>query len=149
MNFADFYGKMSDVIGQPNDNPDAIEPGFAVNFPSPTVNPYGTIQRVSGSSSQFKLPPSGTYEITFTVVVQNTGELVVVLNDSELLMTVIGKSGNGEIVGTSIISTPTGLPSILSINNVSVGDVGGIKVDAATGPNSFPLTCHLIIKQLS
>jgi hypothetical protein len=140
---------MSGVNGQPNDNPDPIEPGNAVNFPNPSINPYGTIQRVSGSNSQFKLPPNGVYEIIFTVVVQNTGELVVVLNDSELLMTVIGKSGNGEIVGTSIISTPTGLPSVLSINNVSVGDNGGIKIDESTGPNSFPLTCHLIIKQLS
>jgi hypothetical protein len=140
---------MSNVTGEPNDNPDPIEPGESINFPNPVVNPYGTIQRVSGSNSQFKLPPSSIYEITVTVVVQNTGEIVIVLNNNELLMTVTGKSGNGEIVGTSIIATPSGTPSIISINNVSVGDNGGLKIDEASGPNSFPFTCHLIIKQLA
>jgi hypothetical protein len=148
-NFADFYGLMSGVPGEVNDNLIAISPGGSVNFPNPLINPYGTIQRVPGSSSKFALPPGGVYEITFQVTVQNTGELVVFLNNTELLFTVVGKSGNGEIVGISIITTPIGISSILSINNVSTGDNGGLKIDSATGALSKPLSCHLIIKQLS
>jgi hypothetical protein len=140
---------MSGEQGEVNDNPDPIKPGESVNFPNPSVNPYGTIQRVSGSSSRFILNPGGVYEVTFLVTVQNTGQLVLFLNNSELLMTVVGKSGNGEIVGSSIISTPNGTNSILSINNLSTGDNGGLKIDAATGALSKPLSCHLIIKQLA
>jgi hypothetical protein len=139
---------MSGVRGNVNDNPDSIDPGNSVNFPRPLINPFGTIQRVAGSPSQFTLPPAGIFEITFQVTVQNTGELVVVLNGAEILETVVGKSGNGEIVGISIISTPVGSPSILSINNLSTAVAGGIKVDEATGALTQPLSCHLIIKQL-
>ena len=148
---------MSGVPTKVNDNPLPIGPGEAVHFPNPLVNPYGTIQRVLGSKSKFVLPPSGVFEIIFTVVIQNTGELVVVLNENELLMTVVGKTGNGEVIGTSIIATPSGSSSILSINNISTannvglnldGVTGGLKIDAATGALSQPLSCHLIIKQL-
>jgi hypothetical protein len=148
-NFADFYGLMSGEDDEVNDNPDPIEPGESVNFPNPSVNPYGSIQRVPGSKSKFTLSPGGVYEIMFQVTVQNTGELVVFLNDAELLMTVVGKSGNGEIVGMSIISTPISSNSTLSINNVSTAPNGGLQIDAATGALSKPLSCHLIIKQIA
>jgi hypothetical protein len=140
---------MSGEQGEVNDNPDPIKPGESVNFPNPSVNPYGSIQRVPGSKTNFVLPPGGIFEIMFQVTVQNTGELVVFLNNNELLMTVVGKSGNGEIVGVSIITTPVGSNSILSINNPSTGSNGGLQIDAATGALSKPLSCHLIIKQLS
>ena len=148
VNYADFYGLMSGKPGEVNDNPDPISPGEAVHFPNPTVNPYGSIQRVSGSSTQFTLPSNSVFEIIFTVVVQNTGELVIVLNEQELPMTVIGKSGGGEIVGVAIVSTPMGNASVLSINNVSTADNGGLKIDAATGALSQPISCHLFIRQL-
>jgi hypothetical protein len=139
---------MSGVPGEINDNPDPIEPGNAVNFPSPLINPYGSIQRVTGSTTQFTLPAGSVFEITFQVTVQNTGELVIVLNGSELLMTVVGKSGNGSIIGMSIVSTPFGASSTLSINNPSTATAGGLNIDAATGSLTQPLSCHLIIKQL-
>jgi hypothetical protein len=139
---------MSGVPGEINDNPDPIEPGYAINFPSPLVNPYGTIQRVAGSTTQFSLPPGSVFEITFQVTVQNTGELVIVLNGNELLMTIVGKSGNGTIIGMSIISTPFGASSTLSINNPSNATPGGLIIDSATGSLTQPLSCHLIIKQL-
>jgi hypothetical protein len=133
-----------------NDNPDEIEPGESVNFPNPAINPYGTIQRVSGSNNSFKLPSNGVFEITFQVVTQNTGELVVVLNGVELSMTVVGKSGGGFIVGMCIITTPsTPNPSVLSINNPGTAVAGGLKIDEATGALTQPLSCHLIIKQLA
>lgn len=59
-----------------------------------------------------------------------------------------GKSGGGFVVGMSIISTPPGSPSTLSINNPSTAVSGGIKIDESTGALSQPLSCHLIIKKL-
>ena len=138
---------MSSESGEINDNPDAIAPGKAVHFPRPTVNPYGTIQRTS--PYEFSLPAEKIYEITFQVPAQNTGELLVVLNGAEKSMTVVGKSGGGLLVGMCIIVTPSGSPSIISINNPSSATNGGLKIDEATGALTEPLSCHLIIKQLA
>jgi hypothetical protein len=148
-NFADFYGLMSNTII--NDNPDAIAPGSAVNFPKPLINTYGTIQRLNGTNpNSFSLPPNGVFEITFQVTVQNTGELVIVLNGQEQAMTVVGKSGGGTLVGVSIITTPPINSSTLSINNPSTAVAGGLKIDESSGSAlSQPLSCHLIIKQLA
>jgi hypothetical protein len=132
-----------------NDNPSSIMPGTSVNFPKPLVNTYGSIQRVSGSTSQFILPANGSFEVMFQVTIQNTGELVVVLNGAEQFMTVVGKSGNGQVIGMSILSTPAGGVSILSINNPVSAVNGGLKIDEATGALSQPLSCHLIIKQIA
>jgi hypothetical protein len=140
---------MSGVSGEDNDNPDSIEPGSAVHFPRPSINPYGIIQRSSGSPYEFLLPPNCVFEVTFQVTVQNTGELVVVLNGNELSQTIVGKSGGGFVVGMSIISTPSGSPSTISINNPSTAVSGGIKIDESTGALTQPLSCHLIIKQLA
>jgi hypothetical protein len=140
---------MSGVPGEVNDNPNPIEPGESINFPKPAINPYGSIQRLSGTSSyEFVLPANGVFEVTYEVTIQNTGELVVVLNGTELSMTVVGKAGGGQIVGIAIVSTPAGTPSILSISNPSSAAAGGLKVDEATGALTLPLSCHLIIKQL-
>ena len=143
--FADFYGQMSS--SGVNDNPDAIKPGFAINFPSPSVNPFG-IQRNGSSTSEFVLPPNGVFEITFQVTLQNTGELVVVLNGNELIETVVGHPGGGAVVGMCIVFTPPTINSILSINNPSTAVTGGIQVDESSGALTQPLTCHLIIKKL-
>jgi hypothetical protein len=130
-----------------NDNPNAIEPGFAINFPSPTVNPFG-IQRNGTSTSEFVLPPNSVFEITFQVTIQNTGELVVVLNGNELIETVVGHPGGGAVVGMCIIVTPPTINSIISINNPSSAKPGGVKVDESSGALTQPLSCHLIIKKL-
>ena len=140
---------MSGVTGETNDNPDAISPGYPVNFPKPVVNPFGTIQRAPGSNFAFVLPADAVFEVTFNVVVQNTGELVVVLNGNEISQTIVGKSGGGFIVGMCIIKTPSGPNSLLSINNPSSAVSGGLKIDEATGALTQPLSCHLIIKQIS
>jgi hypothetical protein len=131
-----------------NDNPEPIDASGSVNFPSPITNSYGTIKRVNNSKSQFELPANGIFEVSFQVPVQNTGELVVVLNGVEQLMTVVGKPGSGQLVGISIITTSPGNNSILSINNPHTGENGGLKIDKSTGALSQPLSCHLIIKQL-
>jgi hypothetical protein len=139
---------MSGVPGIINDNPDAILPGESIQFPSPVINTYGSIQRIAGSSTQFALPPGGVYEITFQVPVSNAGELVVVLNGIELLYTVVGKPGSGLIVGMSIVATPLIGNSIITISNPLTATLGGLQVDNATGALTQPLSCHLIIKQL-
>ena len=48
----------------------------------------------------------------------------------------------------SIITTPSGSDSILSINNPVSSPAGGIKIDESSGALTEPLTCHLIIKKI-
>jgi hypothetical protein len=145
LSFADFYGLMSGERGQPNDNPTAIGPGNSIAFPR-TLYTFGNIQR--NSAFEFLLPANGIFEINFNINIQNTGEVVIVLNGNEIAATVFGKSGNGFVPGISIITTPIGNNSTLSINNPSTAASGGLKIDAATGALSQPESCHLIIKQL-
>jgi hypothetical protein len=130
-----------------NDNPGPILPGLAVSFPSPLINPFG-IQRNGLSTSEFILPPNCVYEITFQVTIQNTGELVVVLNGVELIHSVVGHSGGGAVVGMCIIVTPPVINSVISIKNPSTAVAGGVKIDEASGALTQPLSCHLIIKKL-
>jgi hypothetical protein len=59
-----YYTKYYDYSDN-SDNPDSIDPGSAIHFP----RPY-----------DFLLPPNSIFEITFQVTLQNTGELVIVLN---------------------------------------------------------------------
>jgi hypothetical protein len=135
--------------GGVNDNPDDVGPGESVNFPNPPVNPFGIIQRKEGTSpNEFTLPPDCIFEITFQVTTDNTGELIVVLNGNELVQTVVGMSGGGSLVGMSIITTPSGSESILSINNPVGSPPGGLKIDESSGSLAQPLTCHLIIKKI-
>ena len=141
---------MSGVPGQPNDNPGSILPGDAINFPNPFVNPYSSIQRVTNSDFAFQLPPDGIFEITIQITISNTGAIVLTLNGNELGNTVIGKSGGGFITGSFIIATPPSPdPSILSVTNPASAPNGGINVDESTGALTEPITCHLIIKQIS
>ena len=78
---------------------------------------------------------------------------MAVLNGNEILMTVSGHAGNGQVVGVSIITTPntssnTNNFSILSINNVSSSPPSGLKIDESSGALSKPLSCHIFIRQL-
>ena len=148
VDFADFYGQMSQ--SGINDNPDDILPGGSVNFPSPSTNPFGSIQRKEGTSpNEFVLPPNSVFEVIFNVTINNTGELLIVLNGNELIPTTVGKSGGGVICGVSIITTPPDIDSILSINNPITAPSGGIKVDESSGALTLPLSCHLVIKKIA
>ena len=130
-----------------NDNPLAIDPGSAISFPKPLINPFG-ILRNGTTTTEFVLPPNSIFEITFQVTIQNAGEIVVVLNGNELIETVVGHPGGGATVGMCIITTPPTTNSIISLNNPSSAVPGGLKIDEASGALSEPLSCHIIIKKI-
>jgi hypothetical protein len=138
INFADFYSIM------PPDNTATIAPGSSVEFS--TVGPIqGSITQIN--NTQFKLSDIGFYEISFQVCVDESAQLVTVINNVQIPYTVVGRAtGTTQIVGMSIIQTTT-VDSILSINNPSTNSTALTITPQAGGSNS--VSTHLIIKQLA
>jgi len=127
MNFSDFYSLM------PSDNSLIILPGSSISFPQNGPS-NGVITRMN--ASQFNLLNIGTYEIIFQVGISEYGQLCIVLNDFEILSSIV--SGTFQIIGLSLIQT-FAINSIISINNYS-------ESTSITNPIN---NAHLIIKQIN
>jgi hypothetical protein len=127
----------------PSDNVGGVAAGTDVAFPQngPTS---GVIVR--SSPTQFTLPAIGTYQIMFQVSVIEAGQLVLVLNGTELLYTMVGRaSGTSQIVGMSVVTT-TVVNSTLSVRNPAGNPVALTVAPLAGGTQ--PVSAHLVITQL-
>lgn len=138
--FADFFGLM------PPDNMSTISPGSDVNFPQdgPTDS-SGNIIRIDSSS--FKLVNIGIYEVNFQVSVSEAGQLILTLDGEDLAYTVVGRAtGTSQIVGTCLIQT-SNINSTLTVRN-PVGNSTALTITPLAG-GTRPVSCHIVIKQLS
>jgi hypothetical protein len=137
INVSNFYALMT------GDNILTIAPGASIEFPNDGVTNNTVITRISATT--FNLATVGIYEIFFQVSISEAGQLVIVLNNTEISYTVVSKdTGTNQIIGMSIISTI--LPeSILSINNVAGNSTSLTIPPVASGNNS--VYANLIIKQ--
>jgi hypothetical protein len=134
---ADFYALM------PDDNAATVAAGTAVEFPQDGPA-SGTIVR--NSATQFILPDIGIYEVNFQVSVTEAGQLVVVLDGTELAYTVVGRNtGTSQIVGVYLVET-TLLDSVLSINN-PLGSATALTITPLAG-GVDPVSAHLVIKRV-
>ena len=136
--FADFYALM------PPDNAATVAPGAAVAFPrnGPTS---GTIVRTG--TSTILLPNIGTYNVTFSVPITEAGQLVLVLNGSELANTVFGRAtGASPIAGSTLIQTAT-VNSVLSVDNPASAAAALTVTPLAGGPDAD--TASLVIQELN
>ena len=135
---SDFYAIM------PGDNSVPIAAGSSVQFPQNGPS-FGTISRIS--SSQFNLPDIGVYTINFEVAIIEAGQLVVVLNGTELPYTVVGRAtGTSQIIGLCLVRT-TIVNNILSINNPT-GNATALTVVPLSG-GSRPVSAHLVINRVN
>jgi hypothetical protein len=128
----------------PGDNNATVAAGTAVEFPQDGPA-YGTIIR--NNATQFILPDIGLYEVNFQVSVTEAGQLVVVLDGTELSYTVVGRAtGSSQIVGLCLVQTSL-IDSVLSINN-PLGSATALTITSlAGGVNS--VSAHLVIKQIN
>ena len=134
---ADFYALM------PEDNDTTIPAGTAVEFPQDGPA-SGTIVR--NNATQFILPDIGIYEVNLQVSVTEAGQLVVVVDGTELPYTVIGRNtGTSQIVGVCLVET-TLLDSVLSINNPLASSTALTITTLAGGVD--PVSAHLVIKRV-
>ena len=128
----------------PGDNSATVAAGSPVEFPQDGPS-NGNIVR--SSSTEFILPDIGIYEIDFEVSITEAGQLVVVLNGTELLYTVVGRAtGTSQIIGVSLIQT-TETNSILSINN-PLGNLTALTITTIAG-GTDSVSAHLIIKRVA
>lgn len=119
----------------PPDNPTPIAPGSAVAFPSTSSSTPG-ISRLSDST--FNIAEPGTYLVLFRVNTNGAAQFQINLNSAGIANAVFGSGAQDSSVSgmTSIVTTTA--DSVLSIVNVSTGnvtipeDVGGTNPTTST-----------------
>jgi hypothetical protein len=136
-NFAEFDALM------PPDNAATIPPGGPVSFPQ-DGSASGTIARLD--ASMFILPTVGTYQVSFQVSVEESGQLELSLNGSPLATSVVGRAtGTSQLVGDSLVTT-TAPNALLQVLNPA-GAFSALTISPDAG-GSTPVGASLVIEQL-
>jgi hypothetical protein len=128
--FAEFFALL------PPDNPFFVLPGGAVEFPQDGPQ-SGDVIRLSAST--FNLPFAGVYRVSFSVPVDEAGQLQLELDGTALAYTVSGRAtGSSPIHGEAlvfatagsnlVVINPASAPSALTISQFA----GGANAAAAT-----------------
>jgi hypothetical protein len=127
----------------PPDNSATVAPGAPVAFPrdGPTS---GSIY--AANPTTFVLPDIGTYEVSFSVPVNGAGQLVLVVNGTQLAYTVYGRAtGTTEIAGDALVQTSTP-GSDLEVENPA-GEVTALTITTDAGGTDADVA-SLVIKEL-
>jgi hypothetical protein len=145
--YAEFYALM------PPDNATTVGAGIPVQFPQngPTS---GAITRHAGSAfieaTEFVLPNIGTYHVTFSVSVNEPGQLVIALDSggvrTELPYTVYGRAtGTSQISGDALVMTAAA-NSVLEVRNPT-GNTPALTITPLAG-GTHAAAASLVIQQL-
>ncbi len=128
----------------PPNNPDPIQPGEDVAFPQDGPNSGTAITRVNDTT--FNLAETGIYQVFFRVSVDESGQLVLTLNDEDIDYTVVGRStGTSAIIGMVLIET-TEEDSVLTVRNPE-GNADEINITQFAGGDR-PVSANLIIMKI-
>jgi hypothetical protein len=127
----------------PSDNPSAVLTGDPIDFPQDNVIVGTDIIRLNNFRFQLE---KGTYQVFFQVSVSDAAQLVVVLNGTEQLYTVVGRDAKStQIVGLCLIQLTE--QTVLTIHNASSSSTN-ITITQNAGGTS-PVSAHLVITKLS
>lgn len=138
LDFADFYALM------PPDNAATVAPGTDVSFLQDGPNSGSGISRLGDDS--FNLAEIGYYQILFQVGVSEAGQLVLTLNGTELVYTVVGRAtGTFQIVEVAIVTT-TSINSVLTVQNPA-DNPAALTITPVVG-GTEPVSAHLVIMQI-
>ncbi|MEO6221269.1 MAG: hypothetical protein ABIO81_12625 [Ginsengibacter sp.] len=136
--FAEFYAVM------PPNNPGPVFPGAFVEFPNAGPNSGNGI--VAANPNTFILSDIGTYMVSWTVSVNEPGQLALSLNGIIVPYSVSGRSaGSTQITGNAIISAPAA-NSILRVFNPP-GNSTPLTITPFAGGNN-PVAATLIITRI-
>ena len=125
----------------PSDNPEPIQVGEDVAFPQDGPSSGTDITRINDTS--FNIAEPGIYQVFFRVIVDETGQLVLTLNDEDIDYTVSGRStGTSAIINMALIET-TEENSVLTVRNPE-GNDDEINVTEFAGGNR-PVSANLVI----
>jgi hypothetical protein len=137
----------------PPDNAATVGAGIAVQFPENGPS-SGVIARRSGSgyteATEFVLPSIGTYSVSFSVSVNEPGQLAVALNSGsgmvELPYTVYGRAtGTSQIAGDALVTT-TAAGSTVEVRNPA-GNTPALTITPLAG-GTKPAAASIVIQQL-
>jgi hypothetical protein len=127
----------------PPNNAGTVAPGNEVSLPD--EGPSSGITNIGPGT--FLLPNVGTYDVAFSVSVDEPGQLVLVLTGLELPYTVYGKAtATSEITGDALIQTTTP-GSLLSLNNPT-GDTVALTITPFAG-GAQPVAASITITELN
>ncbi|HEY5195544.1 MAG TPA: hypothetical protein VIJ51_00795 [Solirubrobacteraceae bacterium] len=129
----------------PPDNPATVATGSAVSFPQngPTD---GSVDITRLSTSTFQLARIGTYRVSFSVSVDEAGQLDVTLDGAELPYTVVGRAtGTSQIAGESLVQT-TSANSVLAVVNPA-GETTTLTITPQAG-GTHPVSATLIVQRV-
>jgi len=125
---------------QPGDNAATVAPGFRVEFPQNGANTGTDIERRNATA--FQLNTAGTYRVTFSVPIDEAGQLVVAIDGIEQASTLVGRStGTTSISGTVLLHVNAG--SRIDIQNPQLAFSALTVSTFAGGPTS---TATLLIE---
>jgi hypothetical protein len=143
LDYAEFYAMM------PDNNPDLVDPGEAVDFPNDGPSaPYTGITRLLSplAASSFNLTAVGVYQVLFQVDIAEAGQLQLSLNNTPVVNSVVGRAtGFSQIVGISFIETTT-INSTLSVINPAENAIS-LTIAPSDGGNN-PIVAQLVITRL-
>jgi BclA C-terminal domain/Collagen triple helix repeat (20 copies) len=130
--FAEFFALM------PPDNSATVPAGGAVDFPQDGPNDGNAdITRINASS--FVLANAGTYDVAFSVPVDEAGQLELTLNGAPLAYTVSGRAtGTSPIAGEALVTASAGdVVTVISpasaITALTISELaGGAEASSAT-----------------
>jgi hypothetical protein len=138
MPFADFYALM------PPDNSATVAAGTAVSFPN--LGPTSGSDITKLDSTRFQLSAIGTYMVSWQVSVNEAGQLVLELNGTENLTTVVGRAtGTSQITGTRLITT-TVANTVLRVVN-PLGSATALTITPTAG-GARPVSASLVITRI-
>jgi len=140
LTFGHFYALM------PGDNSATVAAGTAVDFPQ-----NGAASGITrSSSSQFLLPASGVYEVSWQVSITEPGQLVLGLDTGagvvEQAYTVAGRSTGTSQISNDVLVINSAANSVLSIRNPT-GNSTALTVTPSAG-GTQAVSASLLIKQL-
>jgi hypothetical protein len=125
----------------PPDNDATVAPGEDVTFPRD--GPTTTSAIVRNNGSQFLVTKSGVYRVSFSVSVQEAGQLELTLNGDPLTYTVSGRAtGTSSISITTLVAAPAN--SILTVQNPPVAN-SALTIPIFAG-GSMPSASTLLIE---
>ena len=133
----------------PSNNAAPVAAGSDVEFPQDGPNSGTGIVRTS--SSAFRLPNIGIYQVLFQVSVSESGQLVLTLDSGagavELPYTVVGRAtGTTQIVEMALVQTSV-INSILTVRNPA-GESTALTITPLAG-GTDPVSAHLVIMQIA
>jgi hypothetical protein len=139
--YAEFYALM------PPDNPATVGAGIPVEFPRNGPS-SGAIAR--SSASEFVIPSVGTYRVTFSVSVNEPGQLAIAVDSGsgmvELPYTVYGRAtGTSLITGEAFVTT-SAVNSAIEIRNPT-GNTPALTITPSAG-GTHAAVASILIQQL-